>query len=105
MLTETQVTSSVSTCTTSAVSPTANPPTLSSSTSVSVSPSRKDSSSLSNLGASVLPPSSFGERADESGCRCYFNEHLFAPFKDSGLVDHEVLAKYWYVGGVRIEDK
>lgn len=36
---------------------------------------------------------------------CYFNEHLFAPFKDSALVDHEVLAKYWYVGGVRIEDK
>ncbi|GJN89835.1 hypothetical protein Rhopal_002824-T1 [Rhodotorula paludigena] len=35
---------------------------------------------------------------------CYFNEHLFAPFKNSELVDHDVLAKYQYVGGVRIED-
>ncbi|GAA6005165.1 hypothetical protein JCM10207_008528, partial [Rhodosporidiobolus poonsookiae] len=35
---------------------------------------------------------------------CYFNEHLFAPYKNSEHVDHELLAKYWYVGGVRIED-
>ncbi|GAA6057129.1 hypothetical protein JCM3770_004836, partial [Rhodotorula araucariae] len=35
---------------------------------------------------------------------CYFNEHLFAPFKNSPLVDHDVLARYQYVGGVRIED-
>ncbi|GAA6029755.1 hypothetical protein JCM8097_001033 [Rhodosporidiobolus ruineniae] len=35
---------------------------------------------------------------------CYFNEHLFAPFKNSDSVDHDLLAKYWYVGGVRIED-
>ncbi|BGP39001.1 hypothetical protein JCM10450v2_002957 [Rhodotorula kratochvilovae] len=35
---------------------------------------------------------------------CYFNEHLFAPFKNSPLVDHELLARYQYVGGVRIED-
>ncbi|GAA5868105.1 hypothetical protein JCM8547_003346 [Rhodosporidiobolus lusitaniae] len=35
---------------------------------------------------------------------CYFNEHLFAPFKNSGLVDHDKLQQYWYVGGVRIED-
>ncbi|GAA5937402.1 hypothetical protein JCM10213_007223 [Rhodosporidiobolus nylandii] len=35
---------------------------------------------------------------------CYFNEHLFAPFKNSELVDHELLQQYWYVGGVRIED-
>ena len=36
---------------------------------------------------------------------CYFNEHLFAPFKNSEFVDHEVLDRYRYVGGVRIEDK
>ncbi|GAA5927621.1 hypothetical protein JCM3775_006035 [Rhodotorula graminis] len=35
---------------------------------------------------------------------CYFNEHLFAPFKNSDMVDHDVLARYRYVGGVRIED-
>ncbi|GAA5894899.1 hypothetical protein JCM6882_008236 [Rhodosporidiobolus microsporus] len=35
---------------------------------------------------------------------CYFNEHLFAPFKNHDMVDHEVHARYQYVGGVRIED-
>ncbi|GAA5888395.1 hypothetical protein JCM5296_003317 [Sporobolomyces johnsonii] len=35
---------------------------------------------------------------------CYFNEHLFAPFKNSEFVNHELLARYLYVGGVRIED-
>ena len=36
---------------------------------------------------------------------CYFNEHLFAPHVNSEFVDHALLAKYKYVGGVRIEDK
>lgn len=36
---------------------------------------------------------------------CYFNEHLFAPHVNSEYVDHALLAKYKYVGGVRIEDK
>ncbi|KAG0662391.1 hypothetical protein C6P46_003337 [Rhodotorula mucilaginosa] len=35
---------------------------------------------------------------------CYFNEHLFAPHVNSEFVDHALLAKYKYVGGVRIED-
>ncbi|GAA5833371.1 hypothetical protein JCM5353_008431 [Sporobolomyces roseus] len=35
---------------------------------------------------------------------CYFNEFLFAPFKNSEFVNHELLEKYLYVGGVRIED-
>ena len=34
----------------------------------------------------------------------YFNDFLFAAFKDSAFVDHEVLQRYRYVGGVRIED-
>ncbi|KAL8290036.1 hypothetical protein RQP46_002975 [Phenoliferia psychrophenolica] len=34
----------------------------------------------------------------------YFNEFLFAPHKNSEFVDHDVLARFWYVGGVRIED-
>jgi Xaa-Pro dipeptidase len=37
-------------------------------------------------------------------CRLYFNAHLFAPFKNSRFVNHDLLEKYWYVGGVRIED-
>ncbi|CEQ43014.1 SPOSA6832_04896 [Sporobolomyces salmonicolor] len=36
---------------------------------------------------------------------CYFNEHLFAPFKNSEFVNHDLLGQYSYVGGVRIEDK
>lgn len=36
--------------------------------------------------------------------RVYFNEHLFAEHLNSPLVNHELLAKYKYVGGVRIED-
>lgn len=36
---------------------------------------------------------------------CYFNEHLFAPHRNSEFVDHALLARYQYVGGVRIEDK
>ncbi|GAA6061268.1 hypothetical protein JCM10212_000709 [Sporobolomyces blumeae] len=35
---------------------------------------------------------------------CYFNEHLFAPFKNSEFVNHDLLEQYKYVGGVRIED-
>ncbi|BGP07054.1 hypothetical protein JCM10049v2_002884 [Rhodotorula toruloides] len=35
---------------------------------------------------------------------CYFNDHLFAPFKNSEFVDHAKLQQYRYVGGVRIED-
>ena len=37
-------------------------------------------------------------------CRLYFNTHLFAPFRNSQFVNHDLLEKYWYVGGVRIED-
>lgn len=37
--------------------------------------------------------------------RCYFNEFLFSPFKNSEFVNHELLSRYLYVGGVRIEDK
>lgn len=29
---------------------------------------------------------------------------MFAPFRNSPFVDHNLLHKYWYVGGVRIED-
>ena len=36
---------------------------------------------------------------------CYFNKFLFAPFEKSELVNHDLLQKYLYVGGVRIEDK
>jgi len=35
---------------------------------------------------------------------CYFNPFLLEPFKDSPYLNHEVLAKYMPVGGVRIED-
>lgn len=34
----------------------------------------------------------------------YFNAFLFAEHKNSEFVDHDVLARYEYVGGVRIED-
>lgn len=34
----------------------------------------------------------------------YFSPHLLAPVRDSSFIDHEVLAKYEGVGGVRIED-
>ncbi|KAI5474676.1 Xaa-Pro dipeptidase [Pseudohyphozyma bogoriensis] len=34
----------------------------------------------------------------------YFNEFLFAAFKNSEYVNQRTLQKYWYVGGVRIED-
>ncbi|KAM0746548.1 hypothetical protein T439DRAFT_340955 [Meredithblackwellia eburnea MCA 4105] len=34
----------------------------------------------------------------------YFNEFLFQPFKNSEFVNHGLLQKYNYVGGVRIED-
>lgn len=36
---------------------------------------------------------------------CYFNPFLLKPFKDSPYLNHEVLAKYMPVGGVRIEDE
>jgi len=36
---------------------------------------------------------------------CYFNQFLFAPFENSEFVNHDLLQKYLYVGGVRIEDK
>jgi Xaa-Pro dipeptidase len=35
---------------------------------------------------------------------CYFSPHLLAPVRNSQYINHEVLAKYEYVGGVRIED-
>ncbi|KAG8712866.1 hypothetical protein FRC11_013968 [Ceratobasidium sp. 423] len=34
----------------------------------------------------------------------YFSPHLLAPVRSSPFIDHEVLAKYESVGGVRIED-
>ena len=34
----------------------------------------------------------------------YFSPHLLAAVRDSPLINHEVLAKYETVGGVRIED-
>lgn len=34
----------------------------------------------------------------------YFNLHLLAAARDSEFIDHEVLARYEPVGGVRIED-
>ncbi|CAE6452656.1 unnamed protein product [Rhizoctonia solani] len=34
----------------------------------------------------------------------YFSPHLLAPVRSSPLIDHEVLARYESVGGVRIED-
>ncbi|KAH7102432.1 Creatinase/aminopeptidase, partial [Auriculariales sp. MPI-PUGE-AT-0066] len=34
----------------------------------------------------------------------YFSPHLLAPVRKSQLIDHEVLARYEPVGGVRIED-
>ncbi|CAE6516348.1 unnamed protein product [Rhizoctonia solani] len=34
----------------------------------------------------------------------YFSPHLLAPVRSSQFIDHEVLAKYESVGGVRIED-
>ncbi|QRV96324.1 Metallopeptidase family M24 [Ceratobasidium sp. AG-Ba] len=34
----------------------------------------------------------------------YFSPHLLAPVRNSPFIDHEVLAKYESVGGVRIED-
>ncbi|KAG8713598.1 hypothetical protein FRC08_013064 [Ceratobasidium sp. 394] len=34
----------------------------------------------------------------------YFSPHLLAPVRDSQYIDHDVLAKYESVGGVRIED-
>ncbi|KAG8743391.1 hypothetical protein FRC10_012117 [Ceratobasidium sp. 414] len=34
----------------------------------------------------------------------YFSPHLLAPVRNSPYIDHEVLAKYESVGGVRIED-
>ena len=35
---------------------------------------------------------------------CYFSTHLLSPVRNSQYIDHEVLAKYEHVGGVRIED-
>jgi Xaa-Pro dipeptidase len=35
---------------------------------------------------------------------CYFSPHLLSPVRNSQYINHEVLAKYEYVGGVRIED-
>ncbi|KIJ55552.1 hypothetical protein M422DRAFT_152118 [Sphaerobolus stellatus SS14] len=35
---------------------------------------------------------------------CYFSPHLLAPVRNSPFIDHEVLARYEPVGGVRIED-
>jgi len=34
----------------------------------------------------------------------YFSPHLLAPVRSSAFIDHEVLARYESVGGVRIED-
>jgi len=34
----------------------------------------------------------------------YFSPHLLAPVRGSKHIDHEVLARYENVGGVRIED-
>lgn len=34
----------------------------------------------------------------------YFSPHLLSAVRDSPLINHEVLAKYESVGGVRIED-
>lgn len=34
----------------------------------------------------------------------YFSPHLLAPIRESELIDHQVLEKYEYVGGIRIED-
>lgn len=34
----------------------------------------------------------------------YFSPHLLAPVRNSPHIDHEVLARYESVGGVRIED-
>ncbi|KAL0948075.1 hypothetical protein HGRIS_010699 [Hohenbuehelia grisea] len=35
---------------------------------------------------------------------CYFSPHLLAPVRESKHINHEVLARYESVGGVRIED-
>lgn len=35
---------------------------------------------------------------------CYFNRFLLEPFKNSPFLDQDVLERYFYVGGVRIED-
>ena len=34
----------------------------------------------------------------------YFSPHLLAPVRDSKHINHEVLARYESVGGIRIED-
>jgi len=34
----------------------------------------------------------------------YFSPHLLAPIRESPLINHDILAGYEYVGGIRIED-
>ena len=35
---------------------------------------------------------------------CYFSTHLLSPVRNSQYINHQVLAEYEHVGGVRIED-
>ena len=46
----------------------------------------------------------FVERLQTVEPGIYFHLHLLTPVRNSPLINHELLAKYENVGGVRIED-